>query len=100
MEMSSNYGNMFELTHGSLAQLPTCISHVIKSSPPTTSALPRLITHRPALILYGRPCDRNRCLVPNGIFTRFVPVSRFALFLFLGLVDLTLVLHIAVWCPN
>jgi hypothetical protein len=38
------------------------------------------------------PCSQN------GIFTRFVPVSRSRCFLFSGLVDPILVLHIAAWC--
>jgi len=37
-----------------LSPPPTCVSHVIKSLATQHSALPRLITHRAALILYGR----------------------------------------------
>jgi hypothetical protein len=64
----------------------------------TTSALPRLITLRAALILYGRPCDRNHCLVQRHFYKVGACLPFVRCFCFSDLVDLTLVLHIAASC--
>jgi len=93
------YGNMFEL----VKRVPGSAAHVcfLRNQIPrhTTSALPRLIliTYRAALILYGRSCDRNHCLVYRH-FYKVGACLPFALFLFSVLVDFTLVLHIAASC--
>ena len=67
---------MFEL----VKRVPGAVTHVCRprNQVLATQLRPCLVSslNRPALILYGRPCDRNHCLVHLGIITRLVPVSR------------------------
>lgn len=77
----AKYGNMFELVHRSSAR-PRTRNPILATQP---SALPRLITHRPALILYGRPCDHSTALFTKRHFYKVRACFPFALFFVFGL---------------
>lgn len=94
MEMSTNMAICWSCLTGPRLAWP----RVFPKPRHTTSALPRLITHRPALIFYGRPCDPSHSLVHLTASLQGSCLSPVRLVFCFGLAGPHPGLHIAVWC--